>query len=351
MTDIFSLLLIFIPLLLILWLANLADKRRAQEDSQQVFAILTYLLLAMLWGVLFFVGVIMMLVGVAMDAAPEVFAAGAPAGYLPDSRQLMQMGGGMWVPAVLGMILLLPPVRRLFARFLNIDATRTVHAVALSYTMLIVANLWITVAFGIDNLANVVEAGPEIEASDLVNMTWVQELLFALMAVVGVGWLVRRSWKQDMQRLKVVVPTWRQALTGIGLGLFAVVALILLEYGIGFIGVGFDENVERLSEEIVGPLMTTIPGILTLGLAAALGEEFLFRGALQPRFGIWVTAFLFALLHSNYGITLSSLIVFLLGLLLGWARLRYNTSTSMILHATYNISLGLMAYLSLWPAW
>ena len=102
---------------------------------------------------------------------------------------------------------------------------------------------------------------------------------------------------------------------------------------------------ERLTEELLGSLFTSPLGIITLGIAAALGEEPLFRGAVQPRFGLLLTALLFAVLHSNYGITLSTLIVFILGLVLGWLRIRYNTSTAMITHAVYNMSLGLLAYL------
>jgi len=86
---------------------------------------------------------------------------------------------------------------------------------------------------------------------------------------------------------------------------------------------------------------------LTLGLAAALGEETIFRGALQPRFGLILTSLLFAIVHSNYGLSISTLVVFLLGIVLGLVRIRHNTSTSMIVHAIYNITLGLLAYLSL----
>ncbi len=87
------------------------------------------------------------------------------------------------------------------------------------------------------------------------------------------------------------------------------------------------------------------PGIMTLGLAAALGEESIFRGTLQPKFGLLLTTVLFALLHSQYGISFSTVAVFLVGLILGVLRLRANTSTSMITHAVYNMSLGLISYL------
>jgi membrane protease YdiL (CAAX protease family) len=84
-----------------------------------------------------------------------------------------------------------------------------------------------------------------------------------------------------------------------------------------------------------------------LGLAAALGEETVFRGALQPRFGLVFTSILFALLHSQYGLSFSTIAVFVIGLVLGVLRLRANTTTAMITHAVYNMSLGLITYLGL----
>jgi len=75
--------------------------------------------------------------------------------------------------------------------------------------------------------------------------------------------------------------------------------------------------VEALTEQLLGPLFSSLWGVATLGLAAALGEETLFRGALQPRFGLWATALIFALVHSNYGISLSTVVVFILGIVLG----------------------------------
>ena len=109
--------------------------------------------------------------------------------------------------------------------------------------------------------------------------------------------------------------------------------------------IGIDPSVQKLTEQLLGPLFNSPLGIITLGVAAALGEETIFRGAVQPRFGIVFTALLFALVHSNYGISLSTLIVFLFGLLLGIVRKRTNTSTTMISHALYNMSLGILASL------
>jgi membrane protease YdiL (CAAX protease family) len=123
--------------------------------------------------------------------------------------------------------------------------------------------------------------------------------------------------------------------------------VLLVEALASALGVTADADVERLTEQLLGSLFTTPLGILTIGLSAGLGEETLFRGAVLPRFGLILTSIFFALIHSQYGITLSTLVVFLLGLVLGLERLRYNTSTAMITHATYNMTLGLIAYLSI----
>ena len=43
---------------------------------------------------------------------------------------------------------------------------------------------------------------------------------------------------------------------------------------------------------------------------------------------------------------MSTLIVFILGLLLGWLRIKYNTTTAMVAHAVYNSSLVLFTLLA-----
>ena len=150
-----------------------------------------------------------------------------------------------------------------------------------------------------------------------------------------------------MARLGITSVTGRQIWLALGLALAMVPIVAGIEFLGSLVGFGADADVQALSEELFGPLFRSPFGILTIGLAAALGEEPLFRGAAQPRFGIVITALLFALVHSNYGITISTLVVFVLGLVLGWLRKNHNTSTAMIMHASYNITLAIIAYLSL----
>jgi hypothetical protein len=51
-------------------------------------------------------------------------------------------------------------------------------------------------------------------------------------------------------------------------------------------------------------------------------------------------------MHNNYGFSMSTIVVFGLGLILGLVRIRANTTTSMIVHAVYNSTLGVLAYLN-----
>lgn len=69
---------------------------------------------------------------------------------------------------------------------------------------------------------------------------------------------------------------------------------------------------------LLGPLSGR--EILILAVASAVGEELLFRGALQPMIGIWPQAVVFALLHIGPGARFLpwTLSAFAVGLIFGW---------------------------------
>lgn len=348
--DILAVLLLFAPLLLILWVANQADGRRdrGELESARALAWVAFGMLLLLYGALASLGLLLVVIGLLqrgpLGAQLRDFYASSGLGEI----SWIGAGLGLWLPSLLGVILLLPPVRRLIARLIPIDAGRAVHAVALSYSALVIANLLSTLAVGLANLADVMESSSAGSVSNNITaLVWVQDITMLVMALVGVGWLSRRELGPAVQRLGVVFPTWVQTGVGLGVGLAMVPTVLVLERLASQVGLGANPDVERLTEQMLGPMLASLPGVLTLGLAAALGEESVFRGALQPRFGLILTAILFALMHSNYGITLSTVLVFGVGMALGFLRLRYNTTVSMLAHAIYNITLGLVAYLGL----
>jgi membrane protease YdiL (CAAX protease family) len=78
---------------------------------------------------------------------------------------------------------------------------------------------------------------------------------------------------------------------------------------------------ERLQKEFGGLLGEQTTGtIAVLAVTSAVGEELLFRGALQPLIGFWPTAILFGLLHGGGAPRLLAwtIFAFLSGILLGF---------------------------------
>ena len=99
---------------------------------------------------------------------------------------------------------------------------------------------------------------------------------------------------------------------------------------------------------------TLIDLLLMLGLIgfiAAVGEELLFRGVLQnlfqewfgsPHIAIWLTAFLFSVIHLQYHAVLPR---FVLGALIGYVYVNSgNLRSAMLLHFFYNSTLVLLTF-------
>lgn len=337
----------FAPIIIVLVLANFGQRNREQGEPAGGPAIAAYAILVLIYGGGILLGFMLQVASLLFSQQPGLFSEMMSGMGESLFESLDTLAVGIWLPSLFGIILLLKPVRRALARVIPIETDSPIDAVALSLSMLVLINLFVTLGIGLENLANLMET--QSETSDAVSIVslWVQQVMMAITAGIGVGWLVRKQWKPTLDRLGIVRPTLNQVLIGVGVGLAMVPVVGLLEGLSSLLGWQVDQDVAKLTEQLLGGLMSSPWGILTLGLAAALGEEPLLRGAAQPKFGLLLTALLFALLHSNYGITISTAVVFLLGIVLGLIRIRFNTSTAMITHAVYNISLGLIAYFSL----
>lgn len=341
MNEIISMLVMFVPLFIVMGIANLAERQREHGEHYSGFAITGYLLMGLLYMAGVVGGILIQGAGMLMQQQPNILE---DLPFQPDSFAVL--GAGIWIPSLFGIILLLPPVRRLFARFTKIDAASPVHAIALSLTMIIVVYLMFNIGIGLANLAEMLEAqaAAGVETNTVVAL-WAQQIFTAIFAMIGVGWITRRGLGATLERLGIVVPTVGQVILGVVLGLVMVPVIIGVDALATQYNWGADQGSQELTEQLLGQLFTTPFGIFTVGAAAALGEETIFRGALQPRLGILLTSLLFALIHGNYGLTIATLIVFLMGMVLGFLRRRYNTSTSMAMHATYNITLALLTAL------
>jgi len=162
-----------------------------------------------------------------------------------------------------------------------------------------------------------------------------------LVTIAGVFYLLMGAlglWLVDAQDLDVTLVVWgdgENVLTdtalGAGVGLF----IVALSYAARNWG-----PLKDLSAELGRELGTPGSGAIAfLAFASSVGEELLFRGALQQWAGFWPTVFIFGLLHGGFTKRLRVWAIFatLAGAVLGGLTLLTNNLLAPILcHLTVN---------------
>jgi len=173
----------------------------------------------------------------------------------------------------------------------------------------------------------------------------IQNAALIAIAFIAVGIGFHRSPRAAIERLGLRIPTGRHVAIGLGL---VFVAFVISAISSGLVSLlqpdlydEINENLREMTTEF-----DTAWGALILGIMSGAGEETLFRGAIQPRFGIVFTAIVFALLHAQYGASFVTLGVFGVGILFGLERKYFNTTTAIITHATYNTIAVLISLLA-----
>lgn len=266
--------------------------------------------------------------------------------YMPDAVP-SEADTFNWLPAALAATLtallaclpLIPAVRRALARWMPIDPESTVHTTALAFTVYqIGASLGQMALIG--DLENLTELGLSLDIWDVL----LTGLPLTLLALLGVGIIIRRNGRHTLERLGLLRPTWRQVLAAVGV----TVLLLGFDLGVNLVWQAADPSgygvLERVTENLFGGLMT-VGGAIALGLSAGISEELLFRGAVQPRLGLLVATFLFTIGHLQYGLTIATLEIFVIGLVLGLMRKRTSTTICILIHAGYNTTGVLMGLL------
>lgn len=216
------------------------------------------------------------------------------------------------------------------ARGFNPDST--VHTVAMILCVYFLGVQMIGFALG-GGMAGVAEA---YEGGLTVWELVANAAPFVVLAGLGVGLGVRRDWWQALKRLGLVWPTGRGVLVSLAvvLGLFIYVALVTSLW----MGLVSEETYKEQTEasEALSESVSTIGLAFVLAATAAVGEEIAYRGALQPVFGLWPTAIVFALTHAQYTLTPAWLIILGVAVVFGWLRQQYGTVAAMLAHFVYN---------------
>ncbi|HLH69348.1 MAG TPA: CPBP family intramembrane glutamic endopeptidase [Candidatus Dormibacteraeota bacterium] len=220
-------------------------------------------------------------------------------------------------------------IRERLSNLLPIDPDSALDATAL-VLVLVTIGYQLANQLAVDVLARQASLQP-LGVEDMIA----QELPFLLTAFFGVGFLIRRPPRLTLRRLGWVRPSpWQVLLALAAAGLFYAFgsgADRLTHLLTPVTAHRLDIVNQRLFGGLHGP-----GGIAVLALSAGICEETLFRGAIQPRLGLLVAALVFAALHTEYGLTIDEVAVFVLALGLGAVRRLTNTTGSIICHVVYD---------------
>lgn len=346
-------LIAMLPFLGAILIANIAERRRDLN-------VLNYISLLLLCLLMFGLGAVGLGIGLFFASANAGVGApaGAPAGAATSSNPILAgmdaaaqqaLASAPWVEislillvmTVVAGLMMITAVRRGVARVLPIRADSPVHMAALVLTALTVGlNLWQSI------LLTPLATAQVATGDSAITTTYFDVLVFPLLtltiaAVIGVGLYVRRNQDEVFERLGLRGLTLKHVLVAV----ITTAILVPLALGTEMLWQRIDpagyKQVGDLSQALLGGF-SGIAGALAIGGSAAIGEEIFFRGAYQPRFGLLLSALLFASFHVQYGLSPATLLVFVIGLVLGILRQRTSLTVCMLVHFLYNATLVLM---------
>ncbi|WP_187820670.1 CPBP family intramembrane glutamic endopeptidase [Pasteuria penetrans] len=237
-----------------------------------------------------------------------------------------------------------PRFRAYMMSKLNLDPQRYAHCFAFwGLLFLLLGAMFIWSFLSIPDFMGYLDKIPPHEfAQELI----VSLLLNSVLALLVVGWGTHRSWCEVWERLGLNRrPTWKEFLL---IPLLVVAFFFVLGQVASFvisIGNQWGVSLIQQTDPVVPPLAWII--VPLMGICAGVGEELLFRGALQPRVGIFISSIAFTLIHVLNGYDWFGLLgVFTTSLLFGWIARRYSLWLSMWAHAFFNVFLSILIFFS-----
>ena len=300
--------LIFLPFaVVLLLLANYAEKNRSLSIVVKILLIFSSALLITL-------GYLSLIV------TPEITAVSAETSQA-SGLSLIIMGA-------LPLLTLSKRIRSVFSRYIDIDPDSPLHMFALYASFAIISfSIIFMLTIDISEFLKSVEIdyGPVVASG----------IIYIIIGFLGVGLFIRRDFRECLKRLGILKPSFKEISYAIALTFLLLLIVVIIGIIVNALGI---EGLDKYDEDLVGLFGGSITLIMALAisLSSGIGEEIIFRGALQPRFGIIFTALVFTITHVQYPSILALSVVFAAGLVLGWERKRFNTTTAMITHSLFN---------------
>jgi membrane protease YdiL (CAAX protease family) len=248
--------------------------------------------------------------------------------------------------AILATLVMLPQVREWMARYLphpnptnsygferGFDPNSMVHMLAIIGCLYLVSTN--TTSYILEGgLSGLAKNTPAVDVLSLLATTGI----FLMVAFLGVGLGIRRGVSAIVRRLGLRAPTLEELAIAVGTAIMLVVLVFVFQIAWSLLTPEEIIKEQTQVSELISKSISTMTMAFMIGAAAAVGEEIFFRGALQPILGLWPTAIVFALIHSQYTLTPAALLILVVGLVFGWLRRRYNTTTAMVAHFLYNFA-------------
>jgi membrane protease YdiL (CAAX protease family) len=246
-------------------------------------------------------------------------------GNLSDGALPLLIGIGLVLP-------LLRPFREVLARVTPLDPDSAIDMSGLSVVLGLLG------LFAGNSLAPMADNPPDLELIPSIGIAelLIQAAFLVALSYIAVGLPYWRDIRAATERLGIVVPDLRT----VGIAIGATVACFVVAGLAGVLAQQFDPGLQESLDEIVDQMTAQVQnplGAVILGASAGIGEEAIFRGALQPRYGIIIPSLLFTMLHGpQYGFNVALLGLFGVSVILGLLRRHLNTTAAMITHALYN---------------
>ncbi len=135
----------------------------------------------------------------------------------------------------------------------------------------------------------------------------------------------------------------QEALWGTTIGL-----LLAFGCGICILKLRYLNKLRSMITEVFVNLKPKWFDLVFTSISAGFSEELLFRGAIQPALGIWITAFVFSVAHglgprSRGGLLLFGVFIFVLGIVFGTVSNKFGLTTAMFAHGSLDLGV-LFAY-------
>lgn len=252
-------------------------------------------------------------------------------------------GGAALVVGIAGCALCVPPLRRVMGGRIGdaFWADPPIFLVLWLFVVVLANNVVSLLLFLVEPDVSRLFPGGRLSPGAVLT----SQLPFFAVALLGVGVGVRRNLRETFERLGYRSLSVKQlgvvvAFVGGALALSAAADALFAA-----LQPELYREVGEISDSLFDPRglspVSAVLFALLIGVGAGLGEETLFRGAVQPVLGILGTSVLFASMHVQYGPSLLLVYVFVLSVGLGLLRRYINTTASFLAHAAYN-SLGII---------